>query len=334
MKEIVISKNEAGQRLDKLLARYLKEAPKSFLYKMMRKKNITVNGKKVTGNEITVSGDTVRIFLSDETYAKFAGAQKTERQISTAAKIEPIPQNWILYEDAHILVVNKPAGILSQKSRPEDISVNERIISYLLNSKAVTPEELQTFRPSVCNRLDRNTSGLLIAGKTLAGLQTMAAVLQDRSLHKYYMSIVHGSLTKPQHLEGYLVKNHKDNRVKIYTDETLAKQEDAEAKAIATEYCPIKNGNRVTLLEILLLTGRSHQIRAHLASIGHAVIGDTKYGKREQNAEFRSKYHLENQLLHACRMKFPEISGELSYLSGKVITAPLPPLFEKIMEEN
>ena len=164
MKEIVIRENEAGQRLDKLLGKYLSQAPKSFLYKMLRKKNITLNGKKAEGKEQTCAGDVVRIFLSDETYAKFSSGTHQGFQIEKIPSLDPAQ---IIYEDHHILILNKPAGILSQKANPEDVSVNEQILSYLLEKGELTEEELKTFRPSVCNRLDRNTSGLLIAGKTL-----------------------------------------------------------------------------------------------------------------------------------------------------------------------
>lgn len=334
MKEIIIGKNEAGQRLDKLLAKHLKEAPKSFLYKMMRKKNITLNGKKATGNESTVQGDVVRLFFSDETYEKFSGEAKTAAKQTTVDRVSPLPKEWIIYEDDHILVINKPAGILSQKSRPEDISINERMISYLLQKGDLTKEELRTFHPSVCNRLDRNTSGLLIAGKSLTGLQTMAEILQDRSLHKYYLAVVHGVLKEKRHLEGYLSKDSSKNCVQIFTDEKSAKKVDPQSKAIAMEYIPLQIGRTATLLEILLLTGRSHQIRAHLASTGHSIIGDVKYGGAKKNEYYRKQYGTEYQLLHAFRMEFPQIAGALSYLSGMCLTAPIPVLFEKIIREN
>ncbi len=334
MKEITIHKNEAGQRLDKLLAKHLKEAPKSFLYKMMRKKNITLNGRKANGNELTVQGDVVRLFFSDETYEKFAGTAGSVMRKKAAARVSVLPKEWIVYEDDHILVINKPAGVLSQKSRPEDISVNEQIIAYLLQKGDITEEELQTFHPSVCNRLDRNTSGLLIAGKSLTGLQTMAEILKNRSLHKYYLAVVHGTLKEKRHLEGYLSKDSMKNCVQIYADEQSAKKADPQAKAISTEYTPLQTGKTTTLLEILLLTGRSHQIRAHLASIGHSIIGDMKYGGAGQNGYYRKRYGAEHQLLHAFRMEFPQITGELSYLSGKCLTAPAPELFEKIIREN
>ena len=181
MKEIIVRENEAGQRLDKLLARYLNQASKSFFYKMMRKKNITLNGKKASGNEITAKGDCIRIFVSDETYEKFS--VKERAQTTALRKAEALSPEQIIYEDSDILIFNKPAGLLSQKSRPEDVSANERFLAYLLQKGELTETEMQTFRPSVCNRLDRNTSGLLLAGKSLAGLQAMSEALRSRSLH-------------------------------------------------------------------------------------------------------------------------------------------------------
>ena len=160
MKEIIVNTNEAGQRLDKLLAKYLNKAPKSFLYKMLRKKNITLNGKKASGNEQTVKGDVVKIFLADETYDKFSEVRIISAQpVQSARKEIPVlTEEMIIYEDQHILILNKPAGLLSQKAMPEDISMNEMVLYYLLEKGEITEQELQTFRPSVCNRLDTGRS--------------------------------------------------------------------------------------------------------------------------------------------------------------------------------
>lgn len=318
MKEIIVKENEAGQRLDKLLRKYLNKAPDSFLYKMLRKKNITLNGKKAAGKEQTVKGDVIRIFLSDETYAKFS----EEKPVRISGNM--LDEKQIIYEDHHILILNKPVGILSQKAKPEDISMNEMLISYLLNKGEITQKELRTFRPSVCNRLDRNTSGLLIAGKTLTGLQTMAEVLKNRSLHKYYQCMVWGRLTEKQKIEGYLVKDEKKNTV------TILKEHVPGAKSILTEYTPLELMQQTTFMEVWLITGRSHQIRAHLSSIGHPVIGDSKYGEEKINCYYREKYGLHGQLLHSARMEMPKLSGELSYLSGRTFTAELPAEFEQI----
>lgn len=329
MKEIIVNENEAGQRLDKLLGKYLNKAPKSFLYKMLRKKNITLNGKKASGNEQTAKGDSVKIFLADETYEKFSEVKFVP--VPTKKKAEKIPQltpEMIVYEDHHILILNKPAGILSQKAKTTDISMNEMMISYLMKKGEMTEEELQTFRPSICNRLDRNTSGLLIAGKTLAGLQTMSEVLRERSLHKYYRCLVAGQIKKPRRIEGYLYKDSVTNKA------TVIREEKGDAKPIVTEYRPIQHTESLTDLEVLLVTGRSHQIRAHLASIGCPIIGDAKYGSEKVNRYYQKNYGLSYQLLHSCRMEMPRIEGNLSYLSGKTFTAPLPTIMNEIMKGN
>ncbi len=314
MKQITVSKNEAGQRLDKLLAKYLNQAPKSFLYKMLRKKNITLNGKKADGSEKTVVGDEIKLFLADETIEKFSSVD-LPKVPKKKEKLE------IVYEDEHILLINKPCGMLSQKAKPEDVSVVEHLISYLMDSGCVTKESLQGFRPSICNRLDRNTSGILVAGKSLVGLQTMAEVFKNRSLHKYYLCLVEGKMDGEQLIEGYLTKNHRTNQVKI----TKEKQGE-DSQPIRTRYRVISSGKEATLLRVELITGRSHQIRAHLASIGHPILGDVKYGGPVRNG-------LKYQLLHSYRLKMPQMQGELSYLSGKVFMAKPPAQFERVGKE-
>ena len=330
MKEILVSTNEAGQRLDKLLGRYLNTAPSSFLYKMLRKKNITLNGKKATGKEILEKKDSIKIFFSDDTWKKFStvniGEKKETKVSETFAKIPSLKKDQIIYEDEHILLINKPIGVLSQKAQPEDISINEQMIAYLCENGQITAEELQTFRPAVCNRLDRNTSGLVLAGKTLAGLQALSEMLKMRSMHKYYCALVEGHIDQSSRIEGYLLKDEKTNKVKIL------KEDVPDAKKIITEYHPIKQLKNATLLEVLLVTGRSHQIRAHLASIGHPMIGDSKYGHVPVNRYYEEHYRVRSQMLHAQRVVFPELSGIFSYLSGREFTAPLPGEFQSVMK--
>ena len=330
MKEIHVSPNEAGQRLDKLLGRYLNTAPSSFLYKMLRKKNITLNNKKATGKEILQKEDCIKVFLSDDTWKKFSTVtmeESTSGTVSAAFRgIPSLRKEQIIYEDRDLLLINKPSGILSQKARPEDISVNEQMLSYLCQTGQITEKELQTFRPSVCNRLDRNTSGLVLAGKTLAGLQTLSKLLKMRSMHKYYMALVVGQITEPCRIEGYLWKDEKTNKVKI-TEEELE-----GSRKIITEYRPVRQLKDATLLEVLLITGRSHQIRAHLASIGHPMIGDTKYGNIPVNQYYEQEYRIRSQMLHAHRVVFPELTGDFAYLSGREFTAPLPKEFQRVQK--
>lgn len=316
MQEIQIAANEAGQRLDKLLAKYLSEAPKSFLYKMLRKKNIVLNGKKASGNEKLVAGDSVKLFLSDETIQKFS---KEITVCKSNVKLD------ILYEDDDILLVNKPAGMLSQKAEAKDISLVEHLISYLLESGQLTRENLKSFKPSICNRLDRNTSGLVVCGKSLKGLQTMGQLFKERTLKKYYRCIVAGNVTEKQYVKGYLIKDEKKNQV------TVSDTYFPESQEIETEYRPIQQLKQGTLLEVHLITGKTHQIRAHLASRGHAIIGDYKYGSREINDRYKKEYQLSHQLLHAYRLEMPK-TKELPQLSEKMFVAPLPKQFQKIIE--
>lgn len=317
MQEINIGKNEAGQRLDKFLAKYMNLAPKSFFYKMMRKKNITLNGKKCEGAEKLNEGDVVKLFLSDETIEGF-----TEKKIPVVQKVKKQKLD-ILYEDEHILLVNKPSGMLSQKAKESDVSLVEHLIDYLLESGSVTEASMRTFRPSVCNRLDRNTSGIVACGKSLAGLQMLSEVFRDRSIHKYYQCIVAGAMKGSKTIDGWLLKDEATNKVQIFPKQVEGSLE------IKTKYEPLATNGKYTLLKVTLLTGRSHQIRAHLASIGHPIVGDTKYGAKTAASE---TYKIKSQLLHSYRLEFPQLEEPFSYLSGKAMEAPLPRDFKKVVD--
>ena len=329
MKEIIISANEAGQRLDKMLAKYLKEAPKSFLYKMLRKKNIVLNGKKATGNEKLSEQDSVKLFLADETISKFSGQKLTVIQSDTKLNI--------IYEDDDVVFINKPVGMLSQKAKENDISVVEHLTAHLIQSKSLSEEELLTFRPSICNRLDRNTSGIIVAGKSLTGLQAMSELFRQRTLRKYYRCLVVGVVKSPRKIHGYLIKDETSNTVRISKEKL---KEDGKKRGVAengsmiqTEYISLGSNGEISLLEVHLITGKTHQIRAHLASIGHPIIGDYKYGNRKVNDTYKSRFGVESQLLHSYRLEFPILTGDLNQLSEKTFIAEPPRLFQKICEE-
>lgn len=337
MQEIIIGSNQAGQRLDKFLHKYLPNAGSSFLYKMLRKKNITLNGKKADGKEILQINDRIQSFFSDETFAKFSG-KLLDLSVSVGENIHnnsidvynrafhhsDMKDITVLYEDAHVLILNKPVGILTQKAKDTDISLNEWMIGYLLDRGVLTANELELFKPSVVNRLDRNTSGIVLCGISLKGSQVLSKMIKDRSIGKFYRTICVGHVTEATVLKGGLIKNELTNKVSV----------DKKGIGIETAFVPIKKlRENMTYLEVELITGKTHQIRAHLASIKHPLIGDTKYGNERFNQNVRKKYNLKNQLLHAYRIEFPVMEGVLAGLSDKIIIAPLPELFQRILED-
>lgn len=347
MQSIIIGGNQAGQRLDKFLRKLLPEAGNGFLYKMLRKKNITLNGRKAEGAELLVRGDRVCFFFSDETFDKFAGKDRKDGNhgVQKTAALEEYRRAFrelngisVIYEDEHVLILDKPAGILTQKAQNGDISLNEWMIGYLLDREPGYAAELESFHPSVCNRLDRNTSGLVLCGKSLPGLQFLSRCIRERSIRKFYRTICVGRLNKPALVKGYLKKDADRNRVSVIPAEPVAngllKNGDKDGdigEYIETAYTPIFVEEKYTLLEVELITGKPHQIRAHLAGLGHPLIGDCKYGNVKVNKILRKTYGLEHQLLHAFRVEFPDTEEPAgAKLSGEIITAPCPVQFERV----
>ena len=363
MQEIIINEANAGQRLNKFLGKYLDAAPQSFIYKMLRKKNIKVNKTKATGNEVLQAGDQVQIFMTDETIANFRkdgqvpmcvnvvqeeNAQSKMNSASSDSSKEnsmlkqneqadiadknPLADIPILYENEDIIILNKPAGMLSQKAEPNDYSLNERIVDYY---RGKTSADV-LFTPSVCNRLDRNTSGIILAGMSLKGSQMLSRILKDRTLDKYYLTIVSGKVDKPSTIKGFLTKKASHNQVVIYDTLEQAQANGVDKPAfIETRYEPLDYGcfqnMDFTLLKVKLITGKTHQIRAHLRSVGHPIIGDGKYGLKSVNAVTKKEFGLRHQLLHAYEVTFPQSLEISKEMIGKQIHADLPEEFLNIM---
>ena len=324
MKEFKIADNAAGQRLDRFLGKILPLADTAFLHRMLRKKNITRNDKKAEGSERLAAGDVVRLWFSDETYQKFSGERRSAQHFPQWDGLK----DAIVFENDCLLALNKPVGMLSQKATPRDVSVNEYMLGYLAAKGEDHPEQPGEFKPGVVNRLDRNTSGLVLAAKSLAVAQALSEQLREKQLRKFYLACVKGEVREAMRLSAFLYKDKSGNRVCIR--KTRESEEDRE---IQTAFRPLAIRDNLSLLEVELLTGRSHQIRAQLAAVGHPIIGDPKYGDRTENSYFMQRYGLKHQLLHAYQLRFPTEEAALKTLSGKIISATPPELFTELFPE-
>lgn len=324
MRELLIKRNDSGQRLNKYLLKYLNEAPSSFIYKMLRKKNIILNDAKANGDEILIEGDIVKLYLAEETIMKFQSSNIISDNSNSSLHWQDLK---ILYQDSDVLAVHKPTNLLSQKANAKDISINEIIFDYCVNKQILSKEDLKTFHPSVCNRLDRNTTGIILAGISLKGSQMLSSVLKNREGEKYYFTIVKNDMKRRMHEIAYIKKEKKDNLSEVISEEEYKKLSCTKKDftklydRIETEFIPLNNKNGFTFLKIKLITGKSHQIRAHLKMLGYPIIGDPKYGDFSTNQYMREKYKLKNQLLHAGIFIFPD---------GRIIKDELPEQFQNI----
>lgn len=318
MQEIIIRETEQGQRLDKFLLKYLNTAPKSFVYKMLRKKNIKVNDKKAEGSEVLQVGDNVKLFLSDETINNFREIAEVD---VTVKSIE------IVFEDENILIMNKPVGALvhPDESTKTD-TMTERMYKYLYNKGEYDPKESMGFKPAICNRLDINTSGIIVCGKNLQSVQELNYIFKEKLVDKYYVTLVKGEVSKSGVIKGYHTKNTTTNEVKVSLHKT------PNSKEVITEYMPMKSNGEYSLLTLKLITGKSHQIRASLKEIKRPIVGDRKYGDKEVNEFFRKKYGISNQMLHAESIAFMNKEGCLAYLYDKEFVAKRPRKFDTVCD--
>ena len=317
MKKINIGKNEANQRIDKFLRKYMPKAPLSFVYKMLRKRNIKVNQKRIDNTYILHEGDILEMYMSEETISEF---QEQKKILSVDRSFS------IVYEDENILFVGKPMGLLIHEDKHEghNTLINQAI-KYLYDKGEYNPTDEKTFVPASVNRLDRNTSGLVIIGKNYKTIQNLNEMLRNSNrVHKYYLAVVAGKVVSERVLRGYLIKDEAKNQVKI-TD-----IEEPGSKPIHSIIRPQKVSNKFSLVEVEIITGRSHQIRLHMASIGHPIIGDPKYGDTNINRNLKEDFGLTHQFLHAYRLYFEDCTGHLEYLSGKSFLCPLPENLERI----
>ncbi len=308
MRELIIGKNDAGQRLDKFITKTL-DLPMSLLYKSIRLKKIKVNRKRAENNTILCEGDKIQCFLADEFFEKKADSHSFE---SISVRLD------IIYEDENIMLLNKRPGVSVHED--EDGSTNTLIThiqAYLYQKGEYDPGREQSFAPALCNRIDRNTGGIVIAAKNAEALRVMNEKIKRREIDKFYLAAVHG-IPKPEAatIKGWLLKDDKKNIVRVYD-----KNPPRSAKEIITKYKVVAKASDSALIEVELLTGRTHQIRAHMAFIGHPLIGDGKYGINRSDRAKGYKY----QALYSYRLRFSFDEGEstcLDYLSGKEFKIP------------
>ena len=317
MKKIQITENDANQRIDKYIKKLLVNAPTNFIYKMFRKKDIKVNGKKVNEKYILKNNDVVEMFLYEDKFKEFT-ATKDIYNVKKTFKV--------LYEDNHVLIVYKPAGLLVHEDKNESVNtLTNQVLSYLANKSELDLSRENTFMPGPVHRLDRNTSGIVIFGKTLAALQVLNEMIKQRHcIEKSYLTICKGKVNQKRNLKGYIVKLDDQAQVKLVSKDYPG------ALTMETIVKPVKYNNDYSKVEVTLITGRMHQIRVHLSSIDHPIIGDRKYGDFELNKFVKKEFGLNHQLLHAYKIRFVKTFGILAYLQDKEIVCPVPKLFEKI----
>lgn len=303
MRIITVNKNDAGQRLDKFLSKAVKGLPTSMMYKLIRTKKIKVNRKRTEQKYILVEGDEIQLFIKEEFF------DSPEKDMGALERI--VPKLNILYEDENIMLLNKRPGVLvHEDSEAGENTLIMHVKAYLCQKGEYDPYTEQSFAPALCNRIDRNTGGIVIAAKNAEALRVMNEKIKNDELTKTYLCLVHGVPKKRSaELRGYLRKDSKNNTVEVRDNEFPG------AKQIITRYRVLEAYGDSALLEVDLITGRTHQIRAHMSHVGHPLVGDGKYGVNRDERAKGYKY----QALYAYKLYFKSTDNEsvLSYLEGK-----------------
>ncbi len=309
-KSYTVGKNDADQRLDKFLTKTVKALPQSMLYKALRTKKIKVNRKRAEHNQRLCEGDIIELYLKDDFFA----GDTPEQSFRTLK-----PSLNIAYEDENIIVCNKRAGLIVHSDDGEAVNtLINHIQAYLYQKGEYKPDEENSFAPALCNRIDRNTGGLVIAAKTAAALRFMNEKIKGDELTKMYICAVHGVPEKKKDtLHGYLIKDGDANQVTVYKTKPSGK----DVKTIITKYRVIAEKDGNALCEVELVTGRTHQIRAHMASIGHPLLGDGKYGVNREDKKMGYKFQA--LCSRYVRFDFRGENDEFGYLAGKEIAIPM-----------
>lgn len=306
MRILEIRKNDAGQRLDKFLQKAVKTLPIPLMYRLIRQKKIKVNRKRAEQNYILQEGDTVQLFISEDFFTE-------EGQKNDFMRLKP--RLHIVYEDENMMLLDKKPGmpVHADDDQSTDTLI-DHVKAYLYQKGEYDPSSEQSFAPALCNRIDRNTGGIVIAAKNAEALRILNEKIRDNRLKKQYYCVCHGRFQKKEAtLTGWLVKDSSNNKVSVYDK----KPNHPDAKEIITKYRVVKEKNDLTLLEVHLVTGRTHQIRAHLSHIGHPLLGDGKYGVNRNDREKGYKF----QALYSHSLTFlPAPENALSYLEGKTFT--------------
>jgi len=312
MKEIIITENESNQRLDRFLGKLMPHASKGFLQKMLRKKRIKLNGQKSEPNIMITSGDKLQIYFSEETILGFRQSDNAEINTTRTAPLD------ILFEDEDLLVLNKPAELLTQPDKTGEASIIDLAVLYLTEKGDYSPIDNLTFTPACANRLDKNTTGIVLVPKNFLTLQKVNEAIREDATQKIYFAMVLGEPPETGEIVGYLKKDVTTNTVTFSETQTSDKDKKAELS-----YQNLGSRSGYSLLKITLATGRSHQIRVQLAAMGYPILGDPKYGNRRLNIRLYEDFGIKSQLLHSARFTLTPMK--------RTFTAPLPLAFEKIL---